>query len=124
MQYYHVNTVKERVARVSCTQRHIHSDNNGYSESNDVSDSAKGAGAVGQSDWQARQNAEVKSTVNKNHQLAFRLKFNKQMPLGACLVVNTHNMGGRLAETVKNAWWLKSSQEAGDGLESVIEFQV
>jgi len=47
----------------------------------------------------------------------------KRMPLGARLVVNTHNMGGRFVESV-NARWLMSPQEAGDGLESIVEFQV
>jgi len=46
------------------------------------------------------------------------------MPLGARLAVNTHSMGGRLVESVKNARWSMSPQEAGDGLESIVEFQV
>jgi len=46
------------------------------------------------------------------------------MPLGACLVVNTHKMGGRFVESVKNARWSMSPQEAGDGPESIVEFQV
>ena len=46
------------------------------------------------------------------------------MPLGARLAVNTHNMGGRFVESVKNARWSMSPQEAGDGLESMVEFQV
>ena len=46
------------------------------------------------------------------------------MPLGARLAVNTHNMGGCFVESVKNAWWSMSPQEAGDGLESIVEFQV
>ena len=46
------------------------------------------------------------------------------MQLGARLAVNTHNMGGRFVESVKNARWLMSPQEAGDGLESIVEFQV
>jgi len=46
------------------------------------------------------------------------------MPLGARLVVNTHNMGLRFVESVKNEWWSKSPQESGDGLESLVEFQV
>jgi len=65
------------------------------------------------------QNAEVKSIINKDSQVA-----PKQMPLGARLAVNTHNMGGRLVESVKNARWSMSPQEAGDGLESIVEFQV
>jgi len=45
------------------------------------------------------------------------------MPLGAHLAVNTHNMGGRFVESVKNARWSMSPQEAGDGLKSIVEFQ-
>ena len=33
-------------------------------------------------------------------------------------------MGGRFVESVKNAWWLMSPQEAGDGLESIVQFQL
>ena len=39
-----------------------------------------------------RPNAEVKSIINKDRQVA-----PKRMPLGARLAVNTHNMGGRFA---------------------------
>ena len=46
------------------------------------------------------------------------------MPPGARLAVNTYNMGGRFIGSVKNAWWSMSPQEAGDGLESIVEFQV
>ena len=46
------------------------------------------------------------------------------MPLGARLVLNTHNIGGRFVESVRNAQWSMSPQEAGDGLESIVEFQV
>jgi len=46
------------------------------------------------------------------------------MPFGARLAVNTHNMEGRFVESVKNARWSMSPQEVGDGLESIVEFQV
>jgi len=40
-------------------------------------------------------------------------------------VIKTINdMGGRFVEAVKNARWSVSPQEAGDGLESIVEFQV
>jgi len=65
------------------------------------------------------QNAEVKSIINKDRQVA-----PKRMPLDAHLAVNTHNMGGRFVESVKNARWSMSPQEAGDGLESIVEFRV
>jgi len=66
-----------------------------------------------------QRNAEVKSIINKDRQVA-----PKRMPLGARLAVNTHNMGGRFVESVKNARWWMSPQEAGYGLESIVEFQV
>jgi len=66
-----------------------------------------------------QQNAEVKSIVNKVRQVA-----PKRMPLGVRLVVNTQNMGGRFVQSVKNAQWSVSLQETGDGLESIVEFQV
>jgi len=45
-----------------------------------------------------QHNAEVKSIINKDRQVA-----PKRMPLGAHLAMNTHNMGGRFVESVKNA---------------------
>jgi len=63
-------------------------------------------------------NAEVKSIINKDRQVA-----PKRMPLGARLAVNTHRMGRRFVESAKNARWSMSPQEAGDGLESIVEFQ-
>ena len=71
------------------------------------------------SEHKTHQNAEVKSIIKKDGRVS-----PKRMPLGARLVMNTHNMGVRLVESVKNAWWLMSLQEAGDGLESIVEFQV
>jgi len=50
-----------------------------------------------------QQNAEVKSIINKDSQVA-----PKRMPLGARLAVSTHNMGGRFVESVKNALWSMS----------------
>ena len=67
----------------------------------------------------SQQNTEVGSIINKDPQVA-----PKRMPLCARLEVNTHNMGGCFVESVKNAWWSMSPQEAGDGLESIVEFQV
>jgi len=71
------------------------------------------------SEHTTQQNAEVKSIINKDPQVA-----PKRMPLGARLAVNTHNMGGRFVESGKNARWSMSPQEAGDGLESIVELQV
>jgi len=50
------------------------------------------------SEHTTRQNAEVQRIINKDRQVA-----PKRMPLGARLAVNTHNMGGRFVESVKNA---------------------
>jgi len=52
------------------------------------------------SEHTTQKNAEVKSIINKDRQVA-----PKQMPPGARLVVNTHNMGGLFVESVKNARW-------------------
>jgi len=60
-----------------------------------------------------QQNAEVKSIINKDHQVA-----PKWMPLDARLAVNTNNMEGRFVESVNNARWLMNPQEVGDGLET------
>ena len=46
------------------------------------------------------------------------------MPLGARLVLNTHNMGWCFVESVRNAQWLMSLQEARDGIRSIVDYQV
>jgi len=66
-----------------------------------------------------QRNVEVKSIINKDRQVA-----PKRISLGARLAVNTHNMGGRFIESVKNARWSMSPQKAGDGFESIVECQV
>ena len=73
------------------------------------------------SEHTTQRNAEVKSIINKDRQMA-----NNRMQLGARLALNTHNMGGRFVESVKNARWSMSPQEAGNGLglENIVEFQV
>jgi len=81
------------------------------------------------SEHTTQQNAEVKSIINKDRQVAPKrmplgARFAVRMPLGARFVVITHNMGGHFVESVKNARWSMSPQEAGDGLESIVEFQV
>jgi len=65
-----------------------------------------------------QRNAD-KNIINKDRQVA-----PKRMPLGARLAVNTHNMGGRFVDSVKNARCSLSPQEAGDGLEIIVESQV
>jgi len=71
------------------------------------------------SEHTTQRNAEVKSIINKGRQVV-----TKRMPLGARLAVNTHNMGGRFVESVKNARRSMSPQEVGDVLERIVEFQV
>ena len=70
------------------------------------------------SEHTTQPNAEVKSIINKDRQVA-----PTRIPLGAHLAVNTHNMGGRSVESVKNARWLMSPQEAGDGLEFQVQIK-
>ena len=72
------------------------------------------------SEHTTQRNAEVKSIINKNRQVAPK----RILPLGARLAVNTHNIGGRFVESVKNTRWSMSPQEAGHGLESMVESQV
>ena len=48
----------------------------------------------------------------------------KWMPLGVRLLLIPQNIWGRFVESVKNAWWSMRLQETGDGLESIVEFQV
>jgi len=48
------------------------------------------------------ENAKVKSIINKDYQVA---RAPKRIQLGLRLAVNTHNMGGRFVESVKNAHW-------------------
>ena len=71
------------------------------------------------SEHTTQRNAEVKSIINKDCQVA-----PKRMPLGAHLAMKTHNIGGRFVESVQNTRWSMSPQEAGNGLDSKVEFQV
>jgi len=77
--------------------------------------------AVGKaiSEHTTQRNAEVKSIINKDRQVA-----PKWMLLGARLAVNKNNMRGRFVESLKNARWSMSLQKVGDGLESIVELQV
>jgi len=67
-----------------------------------------------------QQNEEVKSIINKDHEVA-----PKRMPLDTRLAVNlnTHNMGFFLVESVKNAKLSISPQQEGGGLENIFGFQ-
>jgi len=71
------------------------------------------------SEHTTQRNAEVESIINNNRQMT-----PQQIPRGARLAVNTYNMGGRFVESVKNAQWPMGLQKAGDGLESIVEFQI
>jgi len=71
------------------------------------------------SEHTTQQNAEVKNIINKDRQVA-----PKWMPLGVRLLLIPQNIWGRFVESVKNAWWSMRLQETGDGLESIVEFQV
>ena len=71
------------------------------------------------SEHTTQQNVKIKSIINKDRQVA-----PKRMPLGARLAMSTHNKEGGFVDSVKNARWSMSPQEAGDGLESIVEFQV
>jgi len=66
-----------------------------------------------------QQNTEVKGILNKDRQVA-----PKRMPFGTRLAVNAHDMGGHSVESAKNAQLSMSLQETGDGIESIVEFQV
>jgi len=81
----------------------------------------KGTGTVRQSDGEhkTQKHAEVQSIINKDSQVA-----PTRMPLGVRFAVNTYNMEGCFVESMKNARWSMSLQEAGDELESILEFQV
>ena len=70
------------------------------------------------SEHTTQQNAEVKSIINKDRQVA-----PKRMPFGARLAVNIHNMGARFVESVKNSRWSISPQAARDELESIVSFR-
>jgi len=63
------------------------------------------------SEHTTQQNAEVKSIINKDRQVA-----PKRMQLGARLVVNTHNMGGCFVESVKmlGGYGFQGQVTAGD----------
>ena len=103
----------------SHTQRHVNSADGGGSESNHVSDI--GAALLGKmiGEHTTQQYTEVKTIISKDSQVA-----PKRMQLAVRLAVNTHNMGERFVESVKNARCSMSLQKAGDGLEIIVEFQV
>jgi len=67
-----------------------------------------------------QQNAEVKSIINKDREVA-----PKRMPLDTRLAanLNIHNMGVFFVESVKNAQWSIRPQQEGGGLESIFGFQ-
>jgi len=107
VQLYWVNIDKQQVMRGagSQTQRHDNSTNGGGFESNNILTQAQALLGKAIGEHPKQHNAEVKSIINKDCQMA-----PKRMPLGTRLVVNTHNMGGRFVESAKNARWTMSPQ--------------
>jgi len=121
VQHYWVNIVKQQVTGWGCPTLRDTSIQPMEAALNQTTFLTQAQALLGKviSEHTTQQNAEVKGIINKDRQVA-----PKPMPLGARLAVNTHNMGGRFVESVKNARWSKSPQEAGDGLESTVDFQV
>jgi len=121
VQYYWVNIVKQQVTGWGCPTFKDTLNQPMEAALNQPTFLTHSQALLGKaiSEHTMHQNAEVKSVINKDRQVA-----PKRMPLGARLAVNTHNMGGCFVESVKNALWLMSPQEAGDGLEIKVKFQV
>jgi len=120
VQHYWVNKVKQQVTEGGCPTLRDTLIQPMEAALNQTTFLTQAQALLGKaiSEHTTQRNAEVKSIINKDRQVA-----PKRMPLGARLAVNTHNMGERFVESVKNARWLMSPQEAGDGLESIVEFQ-
>ena len=93
---------------MSHTQRHVNSTNGGGFESNHVSDT--GTGTIRQSDWRAF-NATKRRSSDHHHQRPSSGTQTDATWRAPGSAVNTHNMGGRFVESVKNARWLMSLQE-------------
>ena len=121
MQHYWVNRVKQQVTGGGCPKLRDTLIQPMEAALNQPTFLTQAQALLGKaiSDHTTQQNAEVKSIINKDRQVA-----PTRMPLGVRLAVNTHHMGGRFVESVKNARWSMSPQEARDGLESIDEFQV
>ena len=115
VQHYLVNVVKQQVTGEGCPTLRDMSIQPMEAALNQPTFLTQAQALIGKAigEHTTQQNAEVKSIINKDRQVA-----PKQMPLGARLAVNTHNMGGRFVESVNNARWLMNPQEAGDGLET------
>jgi len=121
VQHYWVNIVKQQVTGVGCPTLRDTLIQPMEAAWNQTTFLTQAQALLGKaiSKHTTQRNAEVKSIINKDRQVA-----PKRMPLGARLAVNTHSMGGRFVESVQNARWSMSPQEAGDGLESIVECQV
>ena len=121
VQYYWVNIVKQQVTGRGCPtlrDRLIQPMEAALNQTMFLTQAQSLLGeAIGEHTTQ--QNAEVRGAMNKDCQVA-----PKRMPLGVCLAVKAHTMGGRFVNAVKNARWSMSPQEAGERLESIVEFQV
>ena len=121
VQHYWVNIVKQQVTGGGCPTLKDTSIQPMETASNQLTFLTQAQALIGKAiiEHTMQQNAEVTSIINKDRQVAL-----KWMPLDARLAVNTHKMGGRFVESLKNTLWSMSPQEAGDGLESMVEFQV
>jgi len=105
VQYYWVNIVKQQVTEGGCPTLEDTLIQPMEAALNQTTFLTQAQALLGKAigEHTTQHNAEVKSAINKDRQVA-----PKRMPLGARLMVNTHNMGGRFVESVKNAQWSMS----------------
>jgi len=110
VQYYWVNIVKQEVTGGGCpTLRDtlIQPMEAALNQTTFLTQAQALLGnAISENTTQQNRDAEVKSIINKDRQVP-----PKQMPLGARLAVNTHNVEGYFVGSVKNARWSMSPQE-------------
>jgi len=105
VQHYWVNIVKQEVTGGGCPTLRDTSIQPVEAALNQTTFLTQARALLGKaiSEHTTQRNAEVKSIINKDRQVA-----PKRIPLGAQLAVNTHNMGGRFVESMKNARWSMS----------------
>ena len=91
VQYYWVNIVKQQVTEGGCPTLEDTLIQPMEAALNQTTFLTQAQALLGKaiSEHTIQQNAQVESIINKDRQVA-----PKQMPLGARLAVNTHNMGG------------------------------
>ena len=93
VQHYWVNTVKQEITGAGCPTLKDTLSQPMEAALNQPTFLTQAQALLGKaiSEHTTQRNAEVKSIINKDRQVA-----PKRMPLGARLAVNTHNMGGVL----------------------------